>query len=272
MRAAVGQFAPVPGGTEENLSAVRELIVSAADRGARLLVLPEYSLSGYDRAWVAEGAPGGGSDIHGEVFTDLARTCELHGISVVMGELERSDGLLYSTSVVLSGGAVAAVHRKTTLTEQETAHGLRSGDVAASPVSLPGLPLPVGQMVCFEHGFPEIALDLALAGAGVLAISSLIGTGHEYLRNLRTRARAQDNGAYVLAANAAGRGWCGASMIVNPRGEVVALADRDAQGIVCADLDPSLVEQERGAEPVLRLRRPGLRPGPGAAAQPRQGL
>ena len=262
VRVAVGQFAPVTGALDENLSAVRELIASAADAGARLLVLPEYSLSGYDQAWVKDGAPGGGSDIGGEAFAGLARACAHYGISVVMGELERSGGQLYSTSVVLSAGKIAGVHRKTVVTEQEAEHGLQQGDEAASPVSLPGLPLPVGQMVCFEHGFPEIALDLALAGAGMLTISSLIGVGDEYLRDLRTRARAQDNGAYVLAANAAGGEWCGASVIVNPRGEVVARADRDTRGIVCADIDPALVARERAAEPVLRLRRPGLRPAP----------
>ena len=268
VRVAVGQFEPVEGALDQNLSAVRELILAAADSGARLLVLPEYSLSGYDHAWVAEGAPGGGSDVRGQVFTDLASTCESHGVSVVVGELERSGGQLFSTSLVLSGGGVAAVHRKTVLTEEEAEYGMCPGDEAASPLTVPGVPLPLGQMVCFEHGFPEIALDLALAGAGVLTISSLIGVEHGYLRDLRTRARAQDNGAYVLAANAAGGGWCGASMIVNPRGEVVALAGRDEPGIVCADIDPALVDRERRAEPVLRLRRPGLRPTPAKDPHP----
>ena len=83
---------------------------------------------------------------------------------------------------------------------------------------------PSAPIVCFEHGFPELALDLALAGADLLAISSAIRRGTEHFRELRSRARAQDNACYVVAANAVGGPYCGASMIIDPLGAVLGYA------------------------------------------------
>ncbi len=166
---------------------------------------------------------------------------------------------LYSTSFILTGGRVVGLHRKTIVTENESLAGIEEGDSPALPVSLPDMPVPVGPMVCFEHGFPEIAMDLAIAGAGVITISSAIRSGTEYLRNLRTRARAQDNGCYVVAANSIGGPYCGESMIVDPQGEVLVRASATLPEVIVAELHPELIHGQRSAEPVLSLRRPGLR-------------
>ena len=150
-------------------------------------------------------------------------------------------------------------HRKPHLPDGEWLAGIKAGDAPATPVSLQGIPVPVAPMICFEHGFPEIALDLALAGAGVIAISSAIQVGTQYLRNLRSRARAQDNGCYVVAANAVGEGYCGESMIVDPRGDVIVRASSTDPDLIVAELDPQLIAEQRRMEPVLQLRRPELR-------------
>jgi len=54
----------------------------------------------------------------------------------------------------------------------------------------------------------------------VIAIPSAVPEGYEYLLDLRTRARAQDNQVYVAAANLSGfdgrTRWCGGSLIAGP--------------------------------------------------------
>jgi len=256
---AAAQFAPVPGRTARNLAVATELVRAAAARGARLVVLPEYALSGYDPQWVAAGAPGGGSSMPGPSIETLARVGAQAGVAIVVNDLERAGDRLFSTSAILAAGRLIATHRKITVTPNEENAGIAAGDTAARPVALPGVCLPVAPLICFEHGFPEIALDLALAGAGLFAVSSMIRVGYEYLRNLRTRARAQDNGAYVVAANAAGDGYCGESMIVDPRGEVLAVASASAAEVVTATVSAALVAHQRRVEPVLARRRPELR-------------
>lgn len=259
MVVSAAQFESAPRQAPRNLQAACEGIATARELGAALVVLPEYCLSGYDREWISRGAPGGGSELGGGPLARAAATAGDLGISVVLNDLERHEGRLFSTSFIITGGRVVGLHRKTILTEREALAGLAEGDTAAVPVSLLGMTVPVAPMICFEHGFPEIAMDLALAGAGVIAISSAIQDGTQYLRNLRTRARAQDNGCYVIAANSVGGGYCGESMIVDPRGDVMVRASATGPDVIVAELDADLIEAARKAEPVLRLRRPELR-------------
>jgi predicted amidohydrolase len=257
-RVAAAQFTAEPGTIDANLDRALAAVAEAADRGARLVVLPECCLSGYDLEWFRAGAPGGGDVLESDGFRDMLSLSRQRGIAVVANDLERDRGALYSTSVVIDRGDELARHRKTHLTHAEEAVGLAAGDELARPVEIAGLGLGVAPVICFEHGFPEIALRLALDGAGLFAMSSAIRRGHEYLRDLRIRARAQDNGCYAVAANAVGHDYCGASFVADPRGDVIARASADDAEVIVADVDPYLVDEARHAEPVLRRRRPDL--------------
>jgi predicted amidohydrolase len=112
----------------------------------------------------------------------------------------------------------------------------------------------LGMMICFEHAFPDVATALALRGAQVLVIPSAVPFGYEHLLTLRTRARAQDNQVFAVGCNLAGDGFCGRSLVADPRGEV--LADGTEETGLRAVHDLAAIERER--EPALRLRRPDL--------------
>ena len=79
--------------------------------------------------------------------------------------------------------------------------------------------------------------------------------GYEHLLTLRTRARAQDNQMFAVGCNLAGDGFCGRSLVADPRGEVLAEAGTE-ETVLRAVLDLAAIERER--EPALRLRRPDL--------------
>jgi predicted amidohydrolase len=255
---AAGQYETTVGDLDTNLGRAIAAVDRAAELGAALLVLPEYGLSGFSFDWCRAGAPGGGTSLPDARLTRLAAHAEDRSIAVIIGELERSERGLYSSSFTLARGEVVAAYRKIQTTAAEEDCGLVAGDRRSACVTLPAIPVPVASMVCFEHGFPELALALACDGAGLLAISSEIRDGFQYLRDLRTRARAQDNGVYVVAANAVGRGNCGESLIVDPRGEVLARASSTGTDVVTAELDPELIAEQRRREPVLARRRPEL--------------
>ena len=120
----------------------------------------------------------------------------------------------------------------------------------------------MGAAICFEHAFPQIFTILALQGAEVVFIPSAVPVGYEYLLNLRSRARAQDNQLFVVAVNRVGREggvtYCGLSKVVNPRGEVIAEASRADEELLVAELNLDLILKERKQEPVLRSLRPEL--------------
>jgi predicted amidohydrolase len=255
---AAGQYETTVGDLDVNLERAVAAVDRAAELGATLLVLPEYGLSGFSFDWCRAGAPGGATTLPNARVDHLAAHAAERELAVIVGELERGEHGLHSSSITLAGGEVVAVYRKVQTTAKEEDCGLVAGDRRSACLTLPGLPVPVATMICFEHGFPELALALARDGAGVLAISSEIRDGYQYLRDLRTRARAQDNGTYVIAANAVGRGNCGESMIVDPRGEVLARASSTHADVVTAVLDPDLIADQRRREPVLTRRRPDL--------------
>lgn len=115
----------------------------------------------------------------------------------------------------------------------------------------------LGPLICFEHAFPEVATTLALHGAEILVIPSAVPVGYEYLLRLRTRARAQDNQVFAVACNMAGRGFCGGSLVADPRGEVVA-AGETGEMVLHARIDLAAIAAERQREPALDMRRPEL--------------
>ena len=108
-----------------------------------------------------------------------------------------------------------------------------------------------------QHAFPEMATALALRGAEILVIPSAVPVGYEHLLTLRTRARAQDNQVFAVGCNLTGDGFCGRSLVVDPRGDVIAEAGVE-ETVVRAALDLAAIDREREREPALRFRRPEL--------------
>ena len=91
----------------------------------------------------------------------------------------------------------------------------------------------LGLSICYDLRFPELYRALSLAGASVLAVPAVFTerTGRDHWEVL-LRARAIENGAWVIAAAGCGPGGPGAipawghSMVVDPWGRVVRGAGR----------------------------------------------
>jgi predicted amidohydrolase len=178
----------------------------------------------------------------------------VHRTTIAFGMLERGErGARYDSLVVVGPDDAVTSYRKTHLYPLERPH-FSAGDRL---VVVPCDGVLVGPLICFEHAFPEIASTLARRGAQLLAIASAVPVGYEHLLELRSRARAQDNQVFVVAANLTGGAFCGRSLIVDPRGDVLARAGADEE-IVRARIDVAAVTAEREREPALRLRRPAL--------------
>ncbi len=118
----------------------------------------------------------------------------------------------------------------------------------------------LGLSICYDLRFPELYRALALAGAEVLLVPAAFTerTGRDHWEVL-LRARAIENGAYVLApaqiGGPPGQPAFGRSMVIDPWGTIVAQAP-DVVGIVRADLDLDRVAAVRRQIPALSNRRP----------------
>ena len=129
-------------------------------------------------------------------------------------------------------------------------------------------PTPFGTLglsICYDIRFPQLYRRLSQAGAQILTVPAAFNdtTGKAHWQSL-LRARAIENGAYILAPAQTGthaahegrprRTW-GHSMVVAPWGEVVADGGTDP-GITYAEIDLAAVERARRRIPSLMHDRP----------------
>lgn len=252
IEAAAVQMEPVFGDIGRNRGHLETLIRAVGD--ADLVVAPELVTTGYDLERFKSTALGLAEPADGETVRWARRLGRDLDATLVVGFLERGDHDSVYDALVIASPDRAVVYRKTHLYPPEMEVFTAGEELAASKLSN-GVSL--GAMICFEHAFPEVATTLAVDGADVLVIPSAVPGGYEHLLTLRTRARAQDNQVFVVASNLTGGDFVGGSLIVDPKGEVVASIDR-GEGFISATLDLDMIERERSREPALRLRRPEL--------------
>jgi predicted amidohydrolase len=119
----------------------------------------------------------------------------------------------------------------------------------------------LGLSVCYDIRFPYLYRALAKAGAEILTVPSAFtrSTGEAHWEIL-LRARAIENGAFVLAPaqggrHEDGRGTWGRSMAVGPWGEILAQAADDEPSVITAVLDSAAPGKARAAIPSLANER-----------------
>jgi deaminated glutathione amidase len=114
----------------------------------------------------------------------------------------------------------------------------------------------LGMTVCYDLRFPALYRALAEAGASFFAIPSAFTkqTGEAHWHVL-LRARAIENGCFVLAAaqggkHESGRETFGHSLIIDPWGRILAEGGTEP-GVVMAEIDPAEVAAARARIPSL---------------------
>ncbi|HEX7064979.1 MAG TPA: carbon-nitrogen hydrolase family protein [Bacillales bacterium] len=230
-------------------------------KDADIIALPEFFTTGYLLELINEDFYELAETIPGPTVDRLAEKAREHGTAIIANIVEKDSeqtGVLYDTTFVIDqNGAYQGKYRKVHLYPTEHQY-FRSG--AEFPVfQVAGT--KIGIATCYDHAFGEMFRVMALKGAEMIFIPSAVPKNFEYLLDLRTRARAQDNQIFTVAVNRAGNDgeveWAGSSKIVNPRGEVIAEVD-DKECVLTGSVDLSMIAKERKQEPILRSRRPEL--------------
>src|SRR5699024_9494544 len=225
---AIGQFAP----TEDkgaNIATIDRMVREAAGRGARLLVLPEYSL--FTAPAMDDRFVDSAESLDGATVSQLRSLSSEMGVSMIVGVNEAaSEGQIYNTLIGIQHGKVQAVYRKVHLYD---AFGFRESEcVLAADPSEPQLlevdGYTVGMQTCYDLRFPETSRMLVDAGSDVIALPAewVPGPLKEYHWNTLIRARAIENTVYVVAAGQSGPTGSGNSAVIDPMGiPLVALGE-----------------------------------------------
>jgi len=126
----------------------------------------------------------------------------------------------------------------------------------ARVVSLPFAEM--GFTICYDVRFPALFRAQAVAGAEVMTVPAAFTrqTGEAHWEIL-LRARAIENGVFVIAAAQAGvhedgRETFGHSMIIDPWGRVLASAGGIGEAVIVADIDPAAVKAAHDKIPNLK--------------------
>lgn len=252
---AVAQFAP---GEDKaaNLRVIEQQVSAAAERGARLLVLPEFAV--FTARAMDERFVDSAESLTGPAVSRLAALSAEHRLTIVAGVNEVAErGRIHNAVVAVQGGELVVVYRKVHLYD---AFGYRESDrvAAAEPqaVLFDVAGYRVGLQTCYDLRFPESSRVLLDDGADVLAIPAEWVPGPLKEQHWATllRARAIENTVFVAAANQTGPTGVGHSVILDPVGTTLAGLG-ETPGLAVAELGHARLAQVRELNPAVSRRR-----------------
>ncbi|MFA6155401.1 carbon-nitrogen hydrolase family protein [Mesorhizobium sp.] len=252
---------------ERNAVDLERLVREAALRGATYIQTPEMT-GALIRDKQARAASFTSEE--NDIIVSTARTLAKElGVFLHIGStaILRADGKLANRALLFGpDGGTLATYDKIHMFDVDLDNGESWRESAAYEpgteavvADLDGTKL--GLAVCYDLRFPQLFRVEALAGAELLSVPAAFTrqTGEAHWHVL-LRARAIENGAYVVAAaqgglHEDGRETYGHSLIVDPWGRVIAEAAHDEPAVIVADIDPEQSLAARKKIPNLRNAR-----------------
>ncbi|QEU58846.1 Nit3 [Kluyveromyces lactis] len=270
LKVALVQLAGSSPDKSANLSRAAQFVAKAMDAqpDTKLVVLPEFFNAPYAVDKFREYAEVITPDaISVKALSEIARKWKVTLVGGSIPELEPSTDKIYNTSLIFNeDGEIIGTHRKAHLFDIDIPNGITfkesvtlSGGNKNTLIDDPKIG-KFGVGICYDMRFPELAMVSARKGAFAMIYPSAFNTTTGPMHwHLLARSRSIDNEIYTILcspARSGGSGYqaYGHSLVVNPRGEIIAEAG-EGEEIVYAELDPQLIEDVRQAIPVTFQRR-----------------
>jgi predicted amidohydrolase len=245
---------------EANLEKAIGWVEEAGSKGAAAIAFPEFLMAFSPADETAAALANRAEPLDGPFISALREAAKASHIGILATTYETCPlpERVYDTAVWIDcGGQLAAVYRKLHLYDAfgfKESDKFHAGDDIAAPLACVGA--RCGMMICYDLRFPEMARMLALEGAGVLFAPSGWVQGDMKLDHWRTmiKARALENGCYIVAPDQTGNIYIGHSLVADPYGRVVREIDQ-GERLEIVDLDLSTITEAREKLPLLRNRR-----------------
>lgn len=254
----------------DNLALMREQVIAAAAKGARLVLFPEATMRAFGHNLTSIAEP-----VSGEFATAVSELAGEFGVTVAAGMFtparEAADRVR-NTLVVATPSGPAGSGEPVLVRSYDKIHLFDAfgfaeshtveGGAAETRVEVDGVTM--GLSICYDIRFPQLFINHARAGATVMLVPASWGSGPGKIEQweLLARARALDSTSWILAcgqANPEASGvkarpgaptGVGHSMVVSPTGAIVAAAGAEPE-LLIADLVPGAADQARRTIPVL---------------------
>jgi len=247
-------------GGEPPRTRLRAAARNAAEAGARLLITPEISLTGYHLGprRLRELAEPDDGPMCDEAAAIAAET----GVAIVFGWPEAVGGDVYNSTRLVDGtGKALATYRKTHLFGDIDRAIFQPGGVGVVQAELDGF--TVGMLICYDVEFPESVRAHALAGTQLLVVPTALMKPWDIVARTLVHSRALESQLYIAYVNWAGAEreleYCGLTRVVGPSGHALH-EDVHGEQLVVADLDATRITKAKQVNDYLADRRPELFP------------
>lgn len=256
---AVGQMDVKKGNPRVNWTKMQEMTARAKQQGAHMVIFPEL----WDAGFALDKSKELASPLNAGLFAQVVALSKQHTIFITGSMMEkRGLGICNCAPVVSPTSGIMGAYRKIHLFPlmQEDLY-LTAGEAPLN-ISLPWG--STGFAICYDLRFPELFRRYALEGAKLVIIPC--EWPEPRLEHYRTllRARAIENGMYIIAVNRVGvdtddngkeTRYFGHSSIIDPLGNIVFEAG-SVEGVFSATIELDLVDEARKMIPALDNRRP----------------
>ena len=248
---------------EQNLAYSLNLINEAVKNKAQLICFPEFQMAYSPAEQKAEELHKIAEKIDGNFISTLSSSAKRNKINVIATLYEfidtnKQNHKVFDTAVIINErGKLESVYRKVHLYDalgSKESKKLIAGSIIERPTrtSVGNL----GLLICYDMRFPEISRILTVNGARILISPSawVAGFMKQEHWEIMLKARAIENGVYVIAPNQLGNIYSGHSMVIDPFG--TALVDMgNREGMEIMDIDNSRINTIRRRLPLLKNRR-----------------
>lgn len=249
---------------DDNIFNAENLIAESANKGAKVIVLPEMFATMISRDKPIDGV----KEVFGKgkIQSFLSQQAKKYNVYIVGGTIPiaTNTNKVTSTCLVLDNkGIVIARYDKIHLFDVKISdnESYSESDTIENGSELTVVDTPVGKLgliVCYDVRFQDQCRKLVNLGAEIITVPAAftVPTGKSHWE-LLLRSRAIDNLCYVVGAAQSGnhengRNTYGHSMIVNPWGEILVEKKDPGQGIIFTTIDLPYLYKIRTNFPVLK--------------------
>ena len=248
---------------ELNLAHSLKLTNEASKKNARLICFPEFQMAYSPPEQKSESLHKIAEKITDNFVSTLSNSAKQNRINVIATLYEiintnDKNHKVFDTGIIINElGKLQSIYRKVHLYD---ALGFKESKklLAGSTIEKPSKTSvgKLGLLICYDLRFPEISRILTVNGANILVSPSawIAGFMKREHWGIMVRARAIENGVYVLAPNQVGNIYCGHSMAVDPFGATIVDME-NREGIEFIDIDCSKIDTTRRTLPLLTNRR-----------------
>lgn len=253
------QMEIVPNDKAKNFTKVLELTSSIhkneADSVPGLVILPEMFATGYLPLHPESAAENFSTKDHGQTAKFLAELsdktgCYIMGAGIAQNN-KQGQKLLNHSSVYSPNHPQEFAHYdkrhpffmeqgKFDSGENVNLFKIQNWNIAAT--------------ICFDLRFPELYRDAVKAGARLITVQAAWPASRIAHWKTLLQARAIENQVYIAAVNCTSSDgiYNGCSMIINPKGDIIASASSSKEHIVHARIESAPQEKYRKEFPVLQ--------------------